>query len=583
MVDVTSKAMLTRLDEARRDSYRRLQVYRTKRREAVRLYVGNHYSENGSHDRRPVNMLELMVTVYTQMLAASNPRTQVSTHSTRLWPEAKEMELAVNELIEEMRLVETIQRAVIDAMFLVGIVKVGLNTESEDGDFISDAGYPFAEGVDLEDFVIDMHAPRWTQAQFMGNRYELSVDVIREKYDLPKGLELTADSDSTNNEGGDASIREVGRGTGKSFEERLFPTARLWDLWIPERQTVLTVPEQHPDTIIRKVDWEGPEHGMYHWLSFHDVPGQILPLSPIANSRDLDEAINQVWRKLIRQSENQKSLFLVQAGSEEQAENIRTAPDQSFVSVQNPDAVKEVGFGGPAQENIAIATMLRDLFAYTAGNLDMLGGLGAQSPTLGQDKLLSQTASQRVNRMQQRVMEFTRLVVRDIAWYRWNDPIRVDYVFKEVAPGYISKREFGPDSRDGDWFDYMFDIEPFSMQYRSPEEKTQILQMILTQIIPPYMQQMMEQGYSINMKALIEQYARAYNLPELNQILRSMIPAEPPPAESVVGSNKPAQTTRTYVRENRPQRTRQGAEYALAQTALGGKVQDSEANRAVRT
>ncbi len=49
------------LRKAIEHSRRRLQPYREKRVVAVREFVGRNYSDTGSRDRVPVNMLELFI------------------------------------------------------------------------------------------------------------------------------------------------------------------------------------------------------------------------------------------------------------------------------------------------------------------------------------------------------------------------------------------------------------------------------------------------------------------------------------------------------------------------------------------
>ena len=79
--------------------------------------------------------------------------------------------------------------------------------------------------------------------------------------------------------------------------------------------------------------------------------------------------------------------------------------------------------GGINTNSLAYAIQLDRILSRNAGNLDLLGGLSPQSDTVGQDELLASNASKRIADMQDRVTEFTTRIVKDLAWYLWNDPL----------------------------------------------------------------------------------------------------------------------------------------------------------------
>jgi len=67
------------------------------------------------------------------------------------------------------------------------------------------------------------------------------------------------------------------------------------------------------------------------------------------------------------------------------------------------------------------------------------------------------------------------------------------------------------------------------------------------------------------------------NLPELEGVLSFPGRMEPQEIqENPNPSTKPAQTTRTYERINRPGATRSGKDHAMSQLLAGGNVQNSE-------
>src|SRR5208337_3159153 len=103
---------------------------------------------------------------------------------------------------------------------------------------------------------------------------------------------------------------------------------RLWlrDVWLPKEQLLLTV-GCNTNTLLKVVEWEGPECGPYYKLGYSDVPGNLLPLPPVALWRDLHELSNKLFRKLGNQAEGQKTVLGFTGGDEESVSNFQKASD----------------------------------------------------------------------------------------------------------------------------------------------------------------------------------------------------------------------------------------------------------------
>jgi hypothetical protein len=109
-------------------SIRQLETPRKKRIDAIKQFVGMHYTDHGADRRVPTNFIELAVTVYVRTLAARAPNVLVSTDIESLRPFARDMEIALNQIPGEIGLGNTLQRSVVEAMFSMAIVKVGLGS-----------------------------------------------------------------------------------------------------------------------------------------------------------------------------------------------------------------------------------------------------------------------------------------------------------------------------------------------------------------------------------------------------------------------------------------------------------------------
>ena len=101
-----------------------MQPFRERRLHSIRQYLGAHYGQGG--ERMPINMAELAIGIFRRELAARNPGVIVRSRSRELQPVARNMELAVNHVLREMDFSSTLQEVVFDAIFSVGVVKVGV-------------------------------------------------------------------------------------------------------------------------------------------------------------------------------------------------------------------------------------------------------------------------------------------------------------------------------------------------------------------------------------------------------------------------------------------------------------------------
>ena len=571
---------LSKLRQAISYSRRQLQPFRQQRYEVIRQYVGYHYSDDGASDRVPVNLLELAINIYTQQMAARVPQVLVNTSFRQLRPMAANFELAVNQLLKEIRFGETIRLAVIDALFSLGIIKTGLERRAsvEIAGYLHDVGQPFADTISLDNWVHDTTATRLEQCQFMGDRYRLPLELVKESKAFKNTDNLQATVKTAYNEDGDSKAESLSHGSQVDPDEYK-EHVELWDIWLPCENLLITIGAEGESKPLRVIEWDGPETGPYHLLSFSPVPGNIMPLAPSALWMDLHDLANRLFRKLGRQAERQKTVLGVQSGAEDDGSRIIKANDGEALRMDNPDRAREYRFGGIDQPSLAFLLQVKDLFVYLGGNLDSLGGLSPMADTLGQDQLLAQNASKRVADMQDRVIAFTKDVINSLGFYLWNDPL-INLPLTKRVPGMEElsvATTFDAESREGDFLDYNIEIEPYSMQHQSPQMKLQALVQVFQQFIAPFAPMMAEQGIGINFEALLNTIGKYANVNELNEILEFSQPSgmyDKP----MVGQPPQKMGTTRHISErvNRPGATRSGKDAALMQTLLGGNPQAAE-------
>ena len=570
---------IAQLSKAVGYSYDTLKVFRDNRIRLMKEYVGANYSEFGSIDKVPINLLELAMNIYLQKLVAKNPAISITTDHKKLKEISNRFEIAGNHLIKEIRLGKTLETVVSAAMFSKGIVKIGLNiSKVEVGGITHDSGQPFVDAISLDDWVEDMTASTNENGQYEGNYWYPTIDEAEELF---PGETFTPVTEETNKHDKDHNISEGSTTQREEFR----PTVKLLDLFLKKQNLILqcttTDDDKDPiDKVLKAIKWKGPENGPYRKLGFAQLEGNTMPLAPAMHWLDMHELTNNLFRKLGRQATRQKTVTGVRPGGQQDGDRIINASDGDMIAMDDPRNVMDYNSGGIKQETLAFMMVVKDMFSYMAGNLDMLGGLGPQSETLGQDQLLSVSASMRVQKMQKEATEFTTDVLRDLMWYLWYDPNpkQKDVVRKLSGFESISITiPFNPDDREGDYLEYNLEMEPYSMQHQTPESKVQGLRTIFAEIIMPLIPMMEQQGITLDIESFFKKLAKLTSLNELNDIVRYSSPnIEHEPVGSSDQVGRPAATTRTNVRVNRPGATNSGKSQILQQALLGGKPQASE-------
>jgi len=563
-------------------SYKKLGQFRKKRHERVKEYVGYNYSDTGSDDRMPINLMELSISIYLQQLAAQAPRCLVLTPQDNLKPAASKFEARLNAHLEDIKFGDTLELWVLEALFAIGILKSGLNRSGmvEVGGFEHDVMEPFAEVTLLENWVCDMTVTRWEEIQYCGDKFRVPYIWTQETDMFPqKAREKIFRSNLKKERSDEDSGSLSGQGGGLQVEE-FKDTVELWNMWLPQEKLVLCFQvdddaNDEPGELLDVFEWSGREEGPYDLLSYHKVPGNIMPLAPSSLWQDFNNLANELSRKLGRQAQRQKTITLVQAGADKDGNRVINANDGEMIAVDNTKNVHEVKYGGIDQSNLAFLIHLKDLYSYLAGNLDALGGLSPQSDTLGQDKLLNANASQRLMKMQQRTVNKTTNVIKAQGFYLWDDPVSeypINYQIK--GTDIVIARTFTPQDRQSPYEAFALSIQPYSMQHQTPQARLNGILGIIERLAVPMLPIMQAQGASLDLEALFRLIAKYGDWPELNEIITYIDPqhAPAPGGEAKQSPN----TKRTYERVNRPGATRQGKDQALMQTLLGKMPQGSE-------
>ena len=578
-----SGAKLKRFRSAVESSRKAMEDFCRHRQSAVRQLVGARYNRQGSSVDSPINLMKLATSIYVQQFAARAPQVLCSTPNRDLRSVATSFQKVLNKRFHQMKIGNTFRQAVLEALYgPFGIVKIG---EKVGGAVLIGRDWkrttePYADTVDLDDFVLDMGARKWSQVCFYGNRYLMPYEEFREDSRFKKKRDKVKPQEGdefTRNESGQLRTATISRGkTGLEHYEEM---VELWEFFLPDRGTVMTMAGDLDGEVLHEDEWEGPEGGPFRMLSFSEVPGQLVPMSPASIWLPLHEFANYLFIRCMEDARAYKKILLASGVAQEDAERLVEARHGSAIRSDNPQSAREFELGGIDQRTFAFMIQAKEFFTYLNGNLDTLGGLSANAPTATQDELVNSNASKQIQEMHNRVVEFDTDIARVIAEYVWNDPLLDEEIFfsSDKLPEITARYRFTAAQRRGQLADYEINVHPYSMQYETPAQQLQKLLQIVTQVVLPSMPLMQQAGSRVvfDPDAFMQTICELSNLDPLRHVLRITDEPAAPQGQAESAPRSPV-TTRTNVRVNRPGAIQRQKSAALVQDLMGGRSQPAE-------
>lgn len=529
---------ITRLREAARNDMVTLRNQLLVRLKFLRQLVGTNYAQNGAQNAVMLPMLELMTSIYTQNLCPKDPRSLITTEYPELRPEADTRTKVVNQIAQQIGLSTVFENGFRESLFSFGVFKVGMNASPMDevenakvygSDF-------FVSHIQPEDFIWDMGADDITQSSYVMHRSR-----VPKQWALDSGLydkEVIENAPTVPRLWQTNSIDRANQifADGRVFDQDYYEYIDLWEVYRQFENRLTTFVGNNSSTeeflgeVARDVDFVGPRGGPYVYLKYTKVPGNSMPLSPVAVVYDLHMAINENYRKLQRQSRRSKSIGTVLAGATNDAQALTNANDGEVHNV-NGGAIAEFKFGAVDQQVYALLIDQIQRFSTMCGNLDLLGGLAPQSDTLGQDKILSAGASQRILWMKAQIRGALTQIFQKLLEYVDADQTNSYRVMKD-APGGIQIPAFlTPDNKKGNLTQFNCTVNPYSLQDDTPETRAGKM-LKLVEVAAPNQAQMAEQGVVLNWPFIIKTVGKYLNIDETNGMFQFADPPKERPSEA---------------------------------------------------
>lgn len=554
---------LRRLCDAVRYDRMAMGDFRKKMNYNVRQMAGHEYGSNAAAQEMPLNLLSLWVDVLLGATCANNPRLMLSTADMKQQTAIEIMQDWINKEIVKMDAAAIFRRVIQDALFWQGILWVGLAdaADAEESGWGLKAGQPFMRSISPNDYVCDQQALLHEQCSYQGWNYRIPVALANEIHRTSRQEKFEESDPSDLNWGGDEKIEYIGKPNGQ--REEIEPHTTIWELFSPKHKQIWLlrdsggVPDETKEPIAIK-PWIGAPRGPFHRLSLAEVNGNLNPNGPANHVVTLNENVNSMWRKLLRQTRDYKKVIPYRGSATDDAKRMQKVKDGELFMCENPEALAEMEVGGAGNAVWTMAQATQQAFNFMGGNLGLLAGREAQSDTATQDKLLNANATAGIATIQDRTQTFIESGFRSYSWLCWHHPKKVMESTWE-SPSFSElkvRRRLGPwdadqqgvkadAKREGPMPELRVDV--YSLARKTPQSRMQFMSMVIDKMMP-MLADAKSQGVAINYNALIEMFSQMGDEPGLKKIFTYAEPVPQDAAGGEQGSTKPANTTRTYQR-----------------------------------
>jgi hypothetical protein len=487
----------------------RLRNFRAMRMLFLREFAGQYYDRSAaSVGNEPINMIFNAISVLVPNLVTNFPKTLVTSKFMVYRGYAELLGLGLDFLAKEMDLRSELRRWIVDSLFTIGIMKTGIATSKDlvtfSDDLRIDAGRPYANTVDFDDFILDPAARRIEEASFVGHRVRVPRQMLLDsglyKNDLIERLHTATSDPYSRREVETISQHEVSPEQVADLQDLV----DVREIWVPAAQAIVTMPcgQTVFDDYLRVDDYDGPDEGPYTYLALTPpMPNNPLPIAPVGIWFDLHIAANKMAKKIMEQAERQKDILGYKPSAADDAQEIIDAGDGEAIGLADTDGAKVFSFGGQQRSNESHLQQLSYWFNLASGNTDQLGGNASNANTATQANILQGNQGVRVEDMRDIVYLGTKNIQRKLAWYLHTDPLIALPLIKRtpipaqtvmspmgpvlVPPKMIEQQAIlNPDVRQGEFLDFHFEIEEKSMSRMDPAQRLQKALLFAGKVLP---------------------------------------------------------------------------------------------------
>ena len=537
------------LQKAAEAGFKRLRNFRAARLMFIKAYCGQYYNRDfGTLGQEPLNLAFTAIRALVPNLVTRNPKNIVGSDYLMYRSYGKLMALALDYLSKKQNLPEILQQGLVDAIFTMGIFKVGLMTSDSlvyFGDEGVDPGQLLIDTVDFDNFTFDPDAKKIEKASFIGEKIRVDRDEILESglYDNGVIEKLPSSTDGELDQSKGVHSLSDSRSNLRTTN-KLHDYIDLLELWLPGPDVIVTLPFKSSTNgkFIREETFNGPDDGPYVKLSLTPpVPDNPIPVQLAGVWHDLHTIGNRIAKKALDQAEAQKDILGYQGQNADDAQEIVDAKNLAAIRMDDPNSARMFSVGGQNPQNVQMTAQILAWFDQFSGNTSMLAGTRMETNVATVANILSQGAATGITYMKDQVYAATQKIMRKCAWYLHTDPlikmpliqrrtIPAEYdispeEIRMISPAQVEETQvfLTPEMRSGDFLDFAFDIEHDSMSPINWQLRLQQLDILAIKVIPAAVQAAQisaQMGTPFSFSRFIIRYAKIMNIDWIDEIFQ---------------------------------------------------------------
>ena len=504
---------------------KRQEVPLQKRQKLLALWASGFF-DSGYSRCHMINLIDRGIFTIVPYLVEGNPKILVETKIPNCRPWAFTTQLALNFILDKINFAErTLIPAAINSMFGAGITRTF--TEYDRVINLDDNAIKYGSHVirviDDADYIGDVAAK--TRGDFIleGDIYKLPTEYAKDLYykhadDISSDCRLTSEYHPEKISNGEWDLNRLSLREYTSFIDLY-----LYD----EGITITILPYGKAAKILHTVEEDGPGASPYDFLGYKFFPGSTYPIPPAWAWHDLDVTMNVLAKTAREQAESQKDIIVIEPQSREFGKKIVTAKNLDVLEASSPkDSINKLSLGGVNPENYNWMSFAENAFTKTGASSDVLAGRGSQAPTLGQEQMVFNNASRIVNNMSTRFHGFMTSIINKLAWKVLQDPAAYLPLMHQIPGVGEQPRIFSSADKVGDFYDFVYNVTPYSAQRTSPKILAQELMGFMTQWVLPTYQFAAQQGAELDVPTVTRILSDYMGFENFNQFYKTALPHE---------------------------------------------------------
>lgn len=544
--------------DAIRNGYQSFSDYREQRKTSYDRTWGRHYNKPvrkrvSTEDRaQPINLSLQQVRTLAPRIAMKNPRVSVGQKSTLLELDARLIKAALDQEAESLKLGELYLTATID--FMIGgiaLSRTGLKTSTKLGAAHNeglDPGETYETLFSFDDWCCDPYARSFQEMRWEAYRTRVSKSKAIEQglYGQQPGVPQVNGNVATPEEAAamiegahavherigtssghveDLSMRNVDSGSYDDVDEQF----EVWHIIVyDDGQTYEfamlggyddsdNVVDVSQDKFLMAVPYDGPEEGPIDRLTALPVPFNLLPLSLEQMQADLALVADLLANKLIQQLLRAKSNLLHKPSNRDEALTLLKARDGAPIPTSDPTGMVWAKYEPMLKEIVPGIEFVMANWNNATSNMQLAAGTNDVGETATAFSGLMARVEGWLTFLRDRVQQWASRNARRRAWYMLNNPEYATVVPIDLGQGLVIQVPFSTADTEGNYLDFVFEVDAFGSDAHSPELKaTRLIE--LFQGVVPVLIEMHVAGLLDGLKAL-RILSKHLDLPELEQVL----------------------------------------------------------------